>query len=76
VNRIVCGDALLLIPTLPDRSVALALFSPPYAEQRRKQYASVSEKEYPAWMVSIMAALRPKLTRDGSVLIVIRSHNP
>jgi site-specific DNA-methyltransferase (cytosine-N4-specific) len=70
VNRIVCGDALALIPTLPDRSVALALFSPPYAMQRRRQYGGVPEKEYPAWMVAVMAALRPKLTGNGSVLLV------
>ena len=74
VNRIVCGDALLLTPTLPDRSVNLCLTSPPYAMQRRRQYGGVSEEEYPAWMVAVMAALRPKLTGDGSVLIVIRSH--
>ena len=74
VNRIVCGDALTLIPTLQDRSVALALFSPPYAMQRRRQYGGVPENEYPAWMVAVMAALRPKLTHDGSVLLVIRSN--
>ena len=74
VNRIVCGDALLLMPPLPDRSVALALFSPPYAMQRRRQYGGVPEKEYPEWMCRVMAALRPKLTKDGSVLLVIRSH--
>jgi len=74
MNRIVCGDALLLIPTLPDRSVQLVLTSPPYAMERRRQYGGVPEKEYPAWMVAVMAALRPKLTGNGSVLLVIRSH--
>jgi DNA modification methylase len=74
VNRIVCGDALFLIPTLPDRSVNLCLPSPPYAEQRKRQYGGVPEKEYPASMCRVMAALRPKLTNDGSVLLVIRSH--
>ena len=74
MNRIVCGDALSLIPTLPNRSVALALFSPPYAMQRRRQYGGVAEQDYPAWMTAIMSALRPKLTGDGSVLMVIRSH--
>jgi DNA modification methylase len=74
VKRIVCGDALLLIPTLPDRSVNLCLTSPPYAEKRKRQYGGVPEADYPAWMVAVMAALRPKLTGDGSVLIVIRSH--
>ena len=35
---------------------------------------SVPEKEFPAWMCRVMAALRPKLTAEGSVLLVIRSH--
>ena len=74
VNRIVCGDAATLIPTLPDRSVNLCLTSPPYAMQRKRQYGGIPEMDYPKWMCRVMAALRPKLTDDGSVLIVIRSH--
>jgi site-specific DNA-methyltransferase (adenine-specific) len=69
-----CGDALDLIPTLPDHSINLCLTSPPYGMQRKDQYGGVPEKDYPAWMVSIMAALRSKLADDGNVLIVIRSH--
>jgi site-specific DNA-methyltransferase (adenine-specific) len=73
-SKISCGDALDLLPTLPDHSINLCLTSPPYAEQRKKQYTSVPECDCPAWMVSIMAALKNKLADDGSVLIVIRSH--
>src|ERR1035441_6878424 len=73
-GTIVCGDAVTLISTLPYGSVNLCLTSPPYAEQRKRQYGGVPEKDYPAWMCRVMAALRPKLTDDGSVLIVIRSH--
>jgi DNA modification methylase len=54
--------------------VDLFLFSPPYAGKRAESFPTIAEKEYPAWMVSVMAAVRPKLTHDGSVLIVIRSH--
>ena len=74
LGQLLCGDALSLIPTLPDRSVNLCLTSPPYAMQRKRQYGGVAEKDYAAWMTKVMAALRPKLTNDGSVLIVIRSH--
>ena len=42
--------------------------------KRKRQYGGVPEKEYPAWMCRVMAALRPKLAADGSVLVVIRSH--
>ena len=73
-GTIICGDALTLIPTLPDRSVNLCLTSPPYAMQRKRQYGGVAEQEYTAWLCRVMAALRPKLTAEGSVLLVIRSH--
>jgi DNA modification methylase len=73
-GTVICGDAATLISTLADRSVNLCLTSPPYAMQRRQQYGGVAEKDYPAWMCGVMAALRPKLTDDGSALIVIRAH--
>jgi hypothetical protein len=60
-GTVICGDALALMPTLPDRSVALALFSPPYAMQRRRQYGGIPEEDYPQWMCRVMAALRPIL---------------
>jgi hypothetical protein len=42
--------------------------------KRQRQYGGLPEKEYPVWMCRMMAALRPKLTANGSVLLVIRSH--
>lgn len=72
--RVLSGDCCDLIPTLEDESVQLVVTSPPYAEQRKNQYKSVSEKDYPAWTVEWMGLLWDKLTSDGSVLIVIRPH--
>jgi hypothetical protein len=57
-GTIICGDAATLISTLRDRSVSLCLTSPPYAEQRKRQYRGVPEKDCPAWMVAVMEALR------------------
>ena len=68
------GDCLDLIPTLEDGSVSLVVTSPPYAEQRAGHYEGIPEEDYPDFMVQWMDALRPKLTPDGSVLIVIRPH--
>ncbi len=73
-TRVVRGDCMKLIPTLDDLSVNLALFSPPYAEQRKGHYKGVSEQDYPAWTVEWMTLLWDKLADDGSVLIVIRPH--
>ena len=68
------GDCLDLIPTLEDGSVSLVVTSPPYAEQRAGHYEGIPEEDYPDFTVQWMDALRPKLTKDGSVLIVIRPH--
>ena len=68
------GDCLDLIPTLEDKSVSLVVTSPPYAEQRAGHYEGIPEEDYPEFTVQWMTALEPKMTPDGSVLIVIRPH--
>jgi site-specific DNA-methyltransferase (adenine-specific)/site-specific DNA-methyltransferase (cytosine-N4-specific) len=68
------GDCLDLIPTLVDGSVSLVVTSPPYAEQRAGHYGSIPEEDYPDFTVNWMSALAPKMTKDGSVLIIIRPH--
>jgi DNA modification methylase len=73
-NEILTGNCLELIGQLDDNSVNAVVTSPPYATQRQTQYASVSEADYPAWFTSIMTALKPKMTPDGSVLVVIRAN--
>lgn len=62
-----CREVLRDLPRVS--SVAT---SPPYAEQREKHYASVSEAEYPAFTVEWMSVT--PLAPDGSALINIRSH--
>jgi site-specific DNA-methyltransferase (adenine-specific)/site-specific DNA-methyltransferase (cytosine-N4-specific) len=68
------GDCLDVIPTLEDGSISLVVTSPPYAEQRAGHYEGIPEEDYPDFTFQWMDALRPKLTNDGSVLIVIRPH--
>lgn len=74
VNSIVADDCRKVIPRLPDNSIALGVMSPPYAEQRKGQYPGVPEGDYPNFTVEWMSKLWPKLTDDGSVLIVIDPH--
>src|SRR5687767_3029819 len=73
-GTLICADVIEGLNTVQDHSINLGLTSPPYAQQRSGYYTGVSEEQYPAWMVEVMRALRPKLTSDASVLIVIRSH--
>jgi site-specific DNA-methyltransferase (adenine-specific)/site-specific DNA-methyltransferase (cytosine-N4-specific) len=68
------GDCLDLIPSLEDGSVSLVVTSPPYAEQRAGHYGGIPEEDYPDFTVNWMSALAPKMTKDGSVLIIIRPH--
>lgn len=42
--------------------------------QRANQYGGITEQEYPTWLASIMLDLLPKMTANGSVLLVIRPH--
>lgn len=71
-NQILCGDCRELAKQLDDKSVHLVPCSPPYAMQRKNLYGGIPEDEYPAWTVSWMNALKPKLADGASVFIVIR----
>ena len=74
VNRIVCGDALAVLPTLTQKSVGCFIFSPPYTKARKQHYASVKKDDYAQWMCSVMSAIRPALRNDGVVLFIVRAH--
>jgi DNA modification methylase len=73
-GTVVHADARDGLATLRDGSVDLLLFSPPYAEQRKRDYPSVPEREFPGWMTSVFAAARPKLAPRGNILWVAREH--
>jgi len=53
LNKIIQGDCLEVLKTLPENSIDLIVTSPPYAEQRQDSYGGVPEDEYPAWMLDI-----------------------
>lgn len=63
-----------ILPQLPALSVNAVITSPPYAEQRKKQYGGIIEADYPAWTVRWMSEVRRLLIPGGNVAIVIRSH--
>lgn len=74
LNTVTQGDCKETIQRLPDESVNLLLCSPPYPEKRGDKYPTVSESDYPTWTARWMDSLKTKLTKDGSVLIVIDKH--
>lgn len=74
INSVVQGDCAKVIPRLADKSINLALCSPPYPDKRGDKYPTVSERDYPIWTARWMETLKTKLSDDGSVLIVIDKH--
>ena len=72
-NEIILGDCLDVMKTFPDESIDLCFTSPPYAEQRKNQYESIKEVEYPRWTVRWMREVKRLLRPNGSVGIVIRT---
>ena len=73
-NKIYQCDCHDLAAMLPKGEVNLIFTSPPYANQRKKQYGGMSEAEYPEWTVKWAEAFKESLTFDGSIAIVIRPH--
>ena len=65
---------LLMTRALPPKSVHAVITSPPYANQRRRQYGGIAEADYPEWTVRWMSEVRRVLADDGNVAIVIRPH--
>lgn len=73
-HRIICGKNTEVVSRFVRKSIDFAPTSPPYANQRRKHYSSVSEEDYPQWTVHWMSSVARVLKPHGSVMIVIRSH--
>ena len=53
INQILCGDSGKILETIPDHAIDLIFTSPPYAQQRQQQYASVSPDDYVEWFIPI-----------------------
>src|SRR3989344_4887033 len=73
-NEIICGDCLNVLRQIPDSHISLVVTSPPYAEQRKNLYSSISEAIYPDWTVAWLSECIRILQPTGSVAIVIRPH--
>lgn len=48
--------------------------SPPYAEQRKKQYGGVATDKYVEWWEAVQANVRANLASDGSFFVNIKPH--
>lgn len=63
------GDALELLPQLPDSSINLVVTSPPFALQREKEYGNLNQGDYIEWLEKFARIVRQKLCDDGSFVL-------
>lgn len=63
------GDALQLLPLLPDSSINLVITSPPFALQREKEYGNQNQDDYINWLEAFAKVVHQKLRPDGSFVL-------
>ncbi|MDQ3665741.1 MAG: site-specific DNA-methyltransferase [Acidobacteriota bacterium] len=72
LNRIIAGDCLDILRSLPNESVDLIITSPPYADQRKSIYGGVHPDGYVRWFLPISDQLRRVLKPSGSFILNIK----
>ena len=71
--RILAGDCLTVIPAqVAANSVDLIFTSPPYADQRVKNYGGIHPDSYVEWFLPRAAVLREALKPTGSFVLNIK----
>jgi len=71
---IINDDCFKAATQFEPNSLDAIITSPPYAQQRKKQYGGISEEAYPDWTVNWANCYRAALKDTGSIAIVIRPH--
>jgi site-specific DNA-methyltransferase (cytosine-N4-specific) len=66
-----CGNALDLLPAIPDGTVQAIVTSPPFALRRKKAYGNPPEHEYVEWFLAFAEEFKRVLKEDGSLVIEI-----
>lgn len=72
VDRILHGDCLKVLPTLPDECIDLIVTSPPYAEKRKHVYGGIPPNKYVEWFLPIGLELKRVLKPSGSFILNIK----
>ena len=72
VDRIIQGDSLTVLKSLPDSCVDLIFTSPPYADNRKKTYKGIPIKDYVNWFLPISFQLHRVLKTDGAFILNIK----
>lgn len=71
LGRAYLGDSKELLKTLPEKSVALVITSPPFALRKKKNYGNPEADQYVEWFRPFAQEVRRVLKDDGSFVIEI-----
>lgn len=71
-TEVVLGDCLSVLKELPDETVDLVVTSPPYADQRVKNYGGHKPDEYVNWFLPIAGELKRILKPNGTFILNIK----
>lgn len=68
------GDCLAVLTSgkVRERSVQLAVTSPPYADQRARNYGGIHPDDYVDWFLPRAQAIQDRLAEDGSFVLNIK----
>jgi len=71
-DKIIQGDSLTALKSLPDSCINMIFTSPPYADNRKKTYKGIPIKEYVRWFLPISSELKRVLKNDGTFILNIK----
>lgn len=77
-HRLICGDCTdikTVEKLLEYEKAAMIITSPPYAEQRKNQYASIPADQYPEWFLKVASVAWQVLVDEGSLFVNIKEHS-
>jgi len=72
LDKIIQGDSLTVLKSLPDSCINMIFTSPPYADNREKTYKGIPIKEYVRWFLPISSELKRVLKNDGTFILNIK----
>lgn len=72
LDKIIKGECLDSLITLPDDCVDLIFTSPPYADNRKKTYKGIPIERYVEWFLPISNELKRILKPEGSFVLNIK----
>lgn len=70
-----CRDTKFVDRVFGDKVAMVVMTSPPYAEQRKKQYGGVSEADYTTWWENVQLNVYNRLDERGSFFVNIKAHS-